>query len=554
MFSAGKSSNHTLNNKEQLISAIKKEFDLQTYAEFHKLFPFCNEYGFAEIIKILVRYKVDKSQKETVSLVFGESNFLSLLPALSHFSDIVLLADVNPLLHRHRQFLLNCFMASSNPEEFESKYFVQGNPAIGQHRPSNESWEFDPCFYLSDLRENLNFTKASVGKHHFLHSQESFDNCKIALAKMTLLPIHFNVFDQPSCIQLNSLLHQYNAELNFCNFTNISEYDENFIMKNNVKRLLKGCENAFIIFSSRDRKVNNDGFPRTIMNLGLEHYSSTDINKAYTQFGKYTKHMYSVNQMLSKTYGNSMLNNHFSLKQPLIQKSKKSYENCYIAIYSCDRNQMKNIIDGTLDINSFPVTPAFDSQYEMKQGIVDFKNKHSEEIKSGKINLNNGWIASFWNNKQKINKYIWPAEYSGNNVRIKNHLKLSSYIIKATKVDEDMEIEKSPDRIPHKYIQETINPSPTQIPVKQPLINNSVKVKLITNAAQPQISGNSTNSAKPPIAIPANKPCILANSKISFFSGGCNQVGPSILIERQDEVRGQVNLVNERIRQFSHTS
>jgi hypothetical protein len=485
-------------NKDKLIAAIKEEFPLRNYWGFEEFFPFCNDYGFAKIIKILSQYQANKTQKETVSLVFGESNFISLLPALSNISDVLLLADINPVFHKHNQFLLDCFVSSSNPKEFENIYFRDKNPGLGCRMP----FLYQP-FTRIILDKNIEFSRRSVGKSHFLNNQESFDKCKMALNKMVLVPIYFNVSKTESCLKLNSLLHQYNAELNFCNFTNIGEYDEK--LKNKVELLLKGHENAFILSSSRDRDIEDDGFPRSIISCGLKDFLSTDINKAYTQFDKYIKHMNNVDAILNKESNKKMLYNHFYFEKPLPKVNSKLYGRSYVAVFSCNESQMRNIVSGSLDINSFPVSLAHDNEADIKNSFsdvlfkiknsfdneADFKNKFSYFLKINNEfagifncegNLNDYWVVNFLRNKEKVSRYLRTAKSSSHDLRderINNHLKISSYIMGAEKMD-----------------------------------------------------GSAIISS-------------LANSKSSFFSAPRNP-----LIKQQDEIMEQENLLKTRINQF----
>ena len=399
-----------------------------------------NEHGFSQIIKILSQYRAHKSKKITVSLVFGESNFISLLPALSNLSDIVLLADVNPRLHAHNNFLLDCFNASQTPDEFIGKYHLQ-NPGIVNRIPSGSYFDW------SKFRDSLLFAQESVGKYHFYKSQESFDKCKKALSKMKLLPIYFNVSEIQSCKDLNTLLSKHNAEINFCNFTNIEEYDNK--LKDNVKLLLKEHEHAFILCSSRNRINEGDGLPRTILNLGLNDYLATDTNKAYTEFNEYIPHMLHINDSLN----HSVINQHFVLRKSQHKKDDRVYNKPYIAVFACNENQMQAIIDGKLDINSFPLSSAYDTEDGVNNLIIDFKKKNTTKIDGRKIDVNNYWLVSLYKDAKNINRFLKRATCLSSDIetknlfrknRINNHLKIYPRIISATNMDASITIIKRP--------------------------------------------------------------------------------------------------------------
>ena len=101
----------------------------QHSASSFRFFPICNEFEFHTVISSLTRTpssKKDSSLK--VAILFGESHFLSLLPTLSNFVDLILLADIEIKLHAHNRHLLSTFKKADTISQF-LKYYCDDFPS-----------------------------------------------------------------------------------------------------------------------------------------------------------------------------------------------------------------------------------------------------------------------------------------------------------------------------------------------------------------------------------------------------------------------------------------
>ena len=117
------------NTLNELMTTIEEKFPLTTSLNF-EFFPFCNEIGLENIVEFLRKQSLPLHTGPKVAILFGESRFISLLPELSPLTDVIILADINPLLHLHTLHLLNCLKKANNPIEY-IKLYSENNPIQG---------------------------------------------------------------------------------------------------------------------------------------------------------------------------------------------------------------------------------------------------------------------------------------------------------------------------------------------------------------------------------------------------------------------------------------
>ena len=237
-----------ISKKEVFLKEINNEFSIDALysdnAKFKELYPFCNESGYAEIIKNLQYIEPKCTQKTKVSLLFGESNLLSLLPTLSAISDVIWIADINPAQHEYITFLLDCFKSSDTTEQFLKNYF-KNNILLDKNNVYTKE-----KYTTLEINNQMNHFKSSCGKYYFLNSQSNYDKCKKSLNKVTLLQINLDLSDKDACRQINALLTKHNAVLTYCNFTNIHHYVEADTLQEAVSNLLKDNEHVLIMYST----------------------------------------------------------------------------------------------------------------------------------------------------------------------------------------------------------------------------------------------------------------------------------------------------------------
>ncbi len=200
-----------------------------------------NEYGYQHVIRFLDRTTPILVSGIRVALLFGESNFLSIMPELSMHADLILLADIEGNIHAHNQHLLNCFDQSNNIGEFCQNY-EKNNPIekILEHTDKPISLEKIYCD---------NFRSPTLKNYCFLSDTERFNQCKESYKNLSFFSIHYDLGNQEKSSELAHILNQHGAKLTLCNFTNIHDYIPYKILCESVQNLLKYSENYFIMYS-----------------------------------------------------------------------------------------------------------------------------------------------------------------------------------------------------------------------------------------------------------------------------------------------------------------
>ncbi|KTD59308.1 hypothetical protein Lsan_2212 [Legionella santicrucis] len=266
-----------LSRSNRLLSAIAQKFPIHFDTKQFDFYPFCNEMGYKNVMRKLKRIQTQNTQQIKVALLFGESNFISMLPALIGVADLILLADIEPSQHKHLKFMLNCLKQSDSPAQFIDSYAQSNNP-LYQGQWQDKSSDFQLINMSKDnlkrVFNNANYPAQSLLNYHFLHSVKNFLKCKRAMQELFILQIEFDLGDTSACNKLAELFRQYNACLTLCNFTNIHHYVENITLFDSIPKLLNHNNDCLIMYSTgpaADLKTN--------LYIGIGHYFSYIFNQ-----------------------------------------------------------------------------------------------------------------------------------------------------------------------------------------------------------------------------------------------------------------------------------
>lgn len=235
-----------------LISQLNALFPIDYSKAFFEFYPFSNEDRYPIVLdKLNTTEAKNQNGKKRVAMLFGESHFLSMLPELSKHADLIMLADIEPRMHKHTQHLLHCLRTSNTMDEFKKNYIIN-NPI------ANLIMEDNSMLTISRLMDELtNKTKDSLKNSHFLSSDERFVQCKQVAEKLFFTNIKFNLMDVNACREMGHLLNHSNARLTLCNFTNIHEYDADMKrIKMAAPLLLSRSPDCFIMYASHSLETN----------------------------------------------------------------------------------------------------------------------------------------------------------------------------------------------------------------------------------------------------------------------------------------------------------
>lgn len=251
---------------EQLRDQLSEEFSARKNLKEFKFFPVSNELSYVALVDILQNIVAPKDDTIRVCLLFGESNFLSLLPEVAQLSDMILLADIENKQHIHTDFLLRNFTNSSTPDEFIRNY--------------KEARELLPEFYLEEERIGIcqyveeffgedSTPRISLGPYHFLSSEERYLKCKEALNQVSINNINLDLSSETDCSKLKIILNSFNAEFSLCNFTNIHHYVNNNVLVKTSNILINNNNKCIILYA-----VGSPDSLSIKFTFGLEEYYS----------------------------------------------------------------------------------------------------------------------------------------------------------------------------------------------------------------------------------------------------------------------------------------
>lgn len=234
---------------EQLVKSLNQYFPIEFNKRSFRLYPFSNECFLDQVLNTLKNMEAKESDSNRVALLFGESNFISMLPELLTHSDLVLMADIAPLQHTHTKHLLNCLTRANTPEEFIA-YYKENNPIEGIEDLDDDkklfNWDVNKLVEILTLKSR---GISSAQEYFFLSSVERYNQCKEAATHLKFAHVNFNLLDPNQCQQFVSILNEYGAKLSLCNFTNIHHYDKSAQLKLTVPLLLKDSPGCFLMYA-----------------------------------------------------------------------------------------------------------------------------------------------------------------------------------------------------------------------------------------------------------------------------------------------------------------
>ncbi len=271
---------------EKLILDIKKHFPINKNKFLNDLFAFSNDCNYPSLISKLKRREIEISDKEKVGLLVGPSNLPSMLPELRQFGiNLILSADIDIRVHNHNLHILNCMKQSDTPENFIENYFIN-NPIEGCKLPGIPPGLRSPSNYYSkkNLLELLRQGEhvLNMGEYHFLSSLERYLLCKSSAEQIVIERLTLDLMNKESCLNLALVLQRNNAELAFCNFTNIHEYDTNKKLSSSLVALTHTSNQLYVMFS----KEKDECLCLSELSESIGDYFKSCFNKDYEKYKK----------------------------------------------------------------------------------------------------------------------------------------------------------------------------------------------------------------------------------------------------------------------------
>lgn len=197
-------------------------------------YPFTNEEGFVAVIQNLFQTIPQKASDLPVAILTGESNLVSLLPALAKRARIIICNDINPRINYHTQLLIDCLNDADNIEQFLASYQME-------------------CDHIGITKDDIDaqmFTMQQwMGPSYFLFDEQQFQRCKFAAESLSFVWTRIN-FAVPAEVQpLVDALTRYKAHPVFMNLSNIHHYCDCSVLMNNINLLTQGRDDCEIMFS-----------------------------------------------------------------------------------------------------------------------------------------------------------------------------------------------------------------------------------------------------------------------------------------------------------------
>ena len=191
--------------KMGFIEAIKK---LPTNPRAFRFFPFANEINISKTIELIEKGEVKDTTKLNVAILIGESNIISMLPAIELHASIVICNDINSNLNSHTQFMIDCLKKSKTREEYESIYNMN-NPVV------------NTLYSVEELKAELSARAGYAKESYFLFSEERYLACKSAAHRLEFVWTEIDLFNIEQCRLLASAIDAHNAVIKIINFNNL---------------------------------------------------------------------------------------------------------------------------------------------------------------------------------------------------------------------------------------------------------------------------------------------------------------------------------------------
>jgi hypothetical protein len=277
-----------------LLLDLEENFAVDESRKFYNgSFAGSNDFNYPAILSWLASNKSMASDKKTkIAFLVGPSNLLSMLPELIQYGvNFILSVDIDFGVHEHTLHMLNCLEKSDTPEEFIANYFIN-NPIVGKELPgfnphnNRESRLFKPRGYckenfLTMLKESRYVEE--LGKDYFLFNLDRYLLCKEAAQKVTIKRITLDLTNEDECSKLARVFQKNNAELIFCNFTNMHEYDHQKTLSSSLLALTHNSQEFYVMFSQREY-CYSDCLAK--LEPGLKEYYRTCFDLEYAIYKK----------------------------------------------------------------------------------------------------------------------------------------------------------------------------------------------------------------------------------------------------------------------------
>lgn len=330
-----------------LVRALQGNFPMTADNSPVEFSTVCEETGYVRVLKTLKSLEVPQTRDTKVALLFGESNFISMLPVLSQLASVVVIAHRSPSLLQHTQFMLQCFMKADTASEFTELFKMScANP------------------YLD--------------KYFFLNNRAAFNRCKIALQKVEIAHVQLNLADVKACQSFAAVLTANQARLVLCNFSNSHDTLHEKLLPS-AEALLANSQNCLVMHATKYFKSY-----RTSIHVNLEQYFKDLACQPSTRLPAKAKS--------AKNFKTDFLQ--FFYRDNIAKREPA--ECCYLA-FPVQANDAKanlliqDIIDG-------------------KQGINDLStNLHAHDTREAAaqlVGMKPHWIFKIKGNKDAINRHL----------------------------------------------------------------------------------------------------------------------------------------------------
>lgn len=278
---------------KELASSLQSHFpiDYDTTQSECLLYPFSNELNYSTVLGNLKNKMPLVTDKIKIAIVFGESNFISMLPELSIHADLLIMADIEPKIHKHNQYLWKCFNEAQAQFDFLSLYYNGNNPILNEILPwLGQGAKAEKHILQNMLYGKNDLTRQSLGEFHVLWSEERFHVCKQAFNKIEFIQINFDLMNANQSEELASLLNKSNAIITFCNFTNIHDYIGGTVfLPESTRRLLQYSPNSLIMYAVSQEVSQNTSTTHfgQLFRISARHNLTTTLSEGLSDYYKH---------------------------------------------------------------------------------------------------------------------------------------------------------------------------------------------------------------------------------------------------------------------------
>lgn len=305
--------NKAVKNINTFCTVLNENFPIDELKQFDALFAFSNDLNYPHILSTLNSTKTTSKGKIKIGLLVGPSNFLSMLPELqSHGIDMLIMADIDCRVHHHSSHMLSCLKKSKDPYEYIQNYLIN-NPIENFRLPGIAPSLLSPANFYCTQRLLLFIRDSEYVKklkeYYFLSNLDRYLLCKKIANIIPIQKITLDLFDVANCLKLAKILQSFDAELIFCNITNIHQYDKLNTLSSTLVALTCTSTKPYIMHSIRKGYFELK-FPADL-NIGLDTYFADCLKQDY----KACKHKFlaeiypTLIQTLKNKNQNSIINN-----------------------------------------------------------------------------------------------------------------------------------------------------------------------------------------------------------------------------------------------------